>query len=88
MNQNTIETCNQTSALRVDVYATILQAIGRGGHGLCFTIDAWQAGIICGLLYNFDAGPSRDRLVAELDELRQRFAALNLDTNAKSSGHV
>ncbi len=88
MTQNIIETCNETSALRMQVYATMLQAIARGANGLCFTIDAWQAGITCGLLYTVDAGPSRDRLVAELDELRQRFDALNPSTDAENNDHV
>ena len=88
MSNNAIETCNDTSALRSEVFKTIMQAVARGGHGLTFTLDAFQSGINCGLLYTVDAGPTRDRLVAELDELRQRFAALNLDTNAEGSDHV
>jgi len=76
------------SLLRRDVFQSALDAWARGAHGLPHTLYTFQAGVIIGMLYHVDEGPTRDRLVAELAELRDKFDASGTTQGANGADHV
>jgi hypothetical protein len=76
------------SSLRRDVFQSALDAWARGAHGLPHTLYTFQAGVIIGMLYHVDEGPTRDRLVVELAELRAKFDVSRTAQGAEGVDHV